>query len=77
MKTYEIIEKRSVINVVSTDTSGNKIFIPLDPANSDYAEYLRYNAWVEAGNDPDEFWTQSEGLISWLEKATESGCRAR
>ena len=37
--------------------------IPLDPANSDYAEYLRFTEWVEAGNNADEFWTQSEGEI--------------
>jgi hypothetical protein len=34
------------------------MWIPLDPRNSDYAEYLRYTAWVDEGNDPDEFWTQ-------------------
>jgi hypothetical protein len=59
MKTYELIqsEEGSVVKA----TEGEKItWIPLDPANSDYAEYLRYTAWVEAGNDPDEFWTQSE-----------------
>lgn len=37
-------------------------WIPIDPANSDYSEYLRYTAWVEAGNDPDEFWT-TEGRV--------------
>ena len=31
-------------------------FATTDPANSDYAEYLCYTAWVEAGNDPAEFW---------------------
>ena len=59
MKTYEtvLIDTTEVIKA----TEGERIsFIPLDPANSDYAEYLRYTAWVEAGNDPDEFWTQTE-----------------
>jgi hypothetical protein len=28
-----------------------------------YPELDAYLAWVEAGNDPDEFWTQSEGEI--------------
>ena len=61
MKTYEVIERdgRSIIKA----TQGEKtLWIPLDPANSDYAEYLRYTAWVEAGNDPDEFWGQEEVL---------------
>lgn len=28
---------------------GQNISIPIDPANTDYAEYLR---WLEAGNTP-------------------------
>ena len=62
MKTYELTEtpNGSFLNI--TDLDGQTWFIPTDPANSDYAEYLRYTAWVEAGNDPDEFWTQ-EGEI--------------
>ena len=61
MKTYEVfsVDESEVIKA----TEGERIsFIPLDPANSDYAEYLRYTEWVEAGNDPDEFWTQEEVL---------------
>jgi len=62
MKTYEIVEQE--FGQVVKATEGKKeTWIPLDPANSDYAEYLRYTEWVEAGNDPDEFWTQSEGEI--------------
>ena len=62
MKTYELVT--SEIGSVIKATEGEKeSWIPLDPANSDYAEYLRYTEWVEAGNDPDEFWTQNEGLI--------------
>ena len=62
MKTYELVT--SEIGSVIKATEGEKeSWIPLDPANSDYAEYLRYTVWVEAGNDPDEFWTQNEGLI--------------
>jgi hypothetical protein len=62
MKTYEVIESldRKIIKATEGETI---LWIPLDPANTDYAEYLRYTAWVEAGNDPDEFWTQTEGLI--------------
>jgi hypothetical protein len=32
-------------------------FIPFDPANTDYAEYLK---WVEAGNTPLPADTQTE-----------------
>ena len=59
MKTYELVT--SEIGSAIKATEGEKeSWIPLDPANSDYAEYLRYTAWVEAGNDPDEFWSQEE-----------------
>ena len=30
--------------------------------NSDYAEYLRYTEWVEAGNNPEDFWDRSDDL---------------
>jgi hypothetical protein len=57
MKTYELLDE------VLKSTIGEQItWIPLDPANSDYAEYLSFTAWVEAGNDPNEFWTQAEAI---------------
>ena len=62
MKTYELIQSEEG-SVVKATEGEKETWIPLDPANSDYAEYIRYTAWVEAGNDPDEFWTQSEGEI--------------
>jgi hypothetical protein len=59
MTTYELVDQE--IGQVIKATQNNKIlWIPLDPANSDYAEYLRYIAWVEAGNEPADFWTQSQ-----------------
>lgn len=59
MKTYEVIETEDGLALKATE--GQKtLWIPTDPANSDYAEYLRYTEWVEAGNNPDEFWTQTE-----------------
>ena len=57
MKTYEVVEQVSQQFIKATE-DGKEIWIPLDPANSDYAEYLRYTEWVEAGNDPQDFWTQ-------------------
>jgi hypothetical protein len=62
MKTYELITNEMGGELIKATEGEKQTFIPLDPANSDYAEYLRYTAWVEAGNDPDEFWTQEEVL---------------
>ena len=45
---------------------------PADNSNPNFIAFLQvtekendpyFTAWVEAGNDPDEFWTQSEGEI--------------
>jgi hypothetical protein len=55
MKIYELIESEEGSILKATEAE-REIWIPLDPANSDYAEYLAFTAWVEAGNDPDEFW---------------------
>jgi hypothetical protein len=63
MKTYKVITQEymgSTATVIErTDENGSVASIPTDLANSDYAEYLRYTQWVEAGNNPDEFWTQT------------------
>jgi hypothetical protein len=59
MRTYELIETDEGATIKATE--GEKmLWIPTDPNNSDYAEYLRYTAWLDEGNDPDEFWTQSD-----------------
>jgi hypothetical protein len=63
MKTYEVINA-DVGEQILLMTEGDKTkYVPMHPSNRHYAEYLRYTAWVEAGNDPSEFWTQSEGEI--------------
>ena len=62
MKTYELITDDLGGEIIKATEGEKTLWIPLDPANSDYAEYLRYTEWVEAGNDPDEFWTQEEVL---------------
>ena len=31
---------------------------PLKENQGFHAEYLRYTAWVEAGNNPEDFWTR-------------------
>jgi len=58
VKTYEVYEAEQIIKATLED--GREAWIPMVEGNSDYAEYLRYTAWVEAGNDSDEFWTQTE-----------------
>ena len=58
MKSYELIQLTSQVSLLKATEGEKTLWIPLDPANSDYAEYLRYTEWVEAGNDPQEFWTQ-------------------
>lgn len=45
--TYNINETEFGTTIVRTDEDGKVWWIPTDPANSDYARYLR---WVEAGN---------------------------
>lgn len=60
MKIYELVENEFGSSLKSTNPDGHVWWIPLDPANSDYAEYLRYLAWVEAGNNPDDFWNQQD-----------------
>ncbi len=46
MKTYELVENErwSCIKMIEGDIT---MFIPLDPANSDYQAYLK---WVEENN---------------------------
>jgi len=63
LKTYQLIEDEDFTILKATE--GEKtLWIPTDPANSDYAEYLRYTEWVEAGNNPEDFWTQDEALLT-------------
>jgi len=59
MKIYEPIENEFG-KFVKAEFDGKMHFIPTDPRNSDYAEYLRYTEWVEAGNNPEDFWTQQD-----------------
>ena len=38
--TYEIVENYNCQVIKRTDQEGNQAFIPTDPANTDYQEYL-------------------------------------
>ena len=57
MKKYELIETEEG-SVIKATQEENVYWIPLDPANSDYNEYLAFNEWVKAGNEPNNFWKQ-------------------
>jgi hypothetical protein len=58
MKTYELLENELGGTLVKATEGERVIWIPTDPANSDYAEYLRYEAWVAEGKKPADFWKQ-------------------
>jgi hypothetical protein len=63
MKRYAIVEVFEGYKVLEAGLpDGAVLWVPLDPNNSDYAEYLRYTAWVEASNDPEGFWAQGEEI---------------
>ena len=56
MKTYEMLTNPLGEETLKRVEGTTEFYIPLDPANKDYAEYLRYTEWVAAGNDPQDFW---------------------
>jgi hypothetical protein len=39
--TYEIVEAHNTSALKRTDSTGEVLWIPMNPANSDYQEYLR------------------------------------
>jgi hypothetical protein len=49
---YEINTTDFGTTIVRTDEGGQVWHIPTDPANSDYARYLK---WVEAGNEATQY----------------------
>jgi hypothetical protein len=66
MKTFEkVIQsfstgEQEIIKATSFD--GLVTWIPLDPANSDYAEYLALQDWLAEGKKEKDFWTSRNGL---------------
>ena len=59
MRTYELVETEFEVVIKATEND-ETYWIPMREGNRGYEEYLRYTEWVEAGNNPDEFWTQTE-----------------
>ena len=64
MKTYEIIEMGEEKFLKVTEESGKVWMSPMKETSRFYREYLRYTEWVEAGNNPEDFWTQDEALLT-------------
>ena len=60
MKNYEIIEGDIQPVLKVTEEGGKVWWVEMNSTSSRYQEYLRYTAWVEAGNNPEEFWTRLE-----------------
>jgi hypothetical protein len=54
---YQLIQSPLINEFASVIRTSDNAFIPFDPANTDYAEYLK---WVEAGNTPLPADTQTE-----------------
>ena len=57
MKNYEV-EETEFGTMISYTRGNTRVSFGEWEGNSEYAEYLRYTAWVEAGNAPEDFWTQ-------------------
>jgi len=71
MYKYEIVTN-DINEQMLTRTEGDHIvWIPMHPANKDYVEYLRYTEWVEAGNNPEDFWTRDLDSPEGLEQVSE------
>ena len=47
---YKLVKDYSTSNVVSILRTSDNTFIPFDPGNQDYQEYLE---WLAAGNEPE------------------------
>lgn len=72
MKNYIKIESTEGY-VISYQQGESLISFTEAPDNSDYQEYLRYTEWVEAGNNPEDFWSQSEDFLTLSEGSQPNG----
>lgn len=48
--TYKLVNFRGVFSCVKKTNDSVVLLIPLDPANTDYQEYLK---WLAEGNTPE------------------------
>jgi hypothetical protein len=47
---YKLIKDQVLGNITSVHRLSDNAFIPFDPANTDYQQYLK---WLEEGNVPE------------------------
>lgn len=52
---YQLTESTAILRV------GDQALIPADPANSDYAEFLR---WVDEGNEPQPYVAPAPSVVT-------------
>jgi hypothetical protein len=63
MKEYELVTVEEGYQQLKV-TEGEKTWtVELYSTSPRLQEYLRYTAWVEAGNNPEDFWSQSEDFL--------------
>lgn len=58
MAAYQLVAQLPGMGVQTVQRVADNAFIPFDPANRDYQEYLQ---WLEAGNKPDPAPEQARG----------------
>lgn len=52
MNYYTYTDTLKNASIIFIDENAAKLFIPLDPENTDYQAFLE---WVEQGNTPEEY----------------------
>ena len=61
MKNYELVTNEGIQMLKVTE--GEKVWwVTPNSTSRRWTEYLRYTEWVEAGNNPEDFWDRSDDL---------------
>ena len=72
MNYQELTDPEGNKHIQIDNGDGSFTSFPADNSNPNFIAFLQvaekendpyFTQWVEAGNNPDEFWTQSEGEI--------------